>query len=414
MTIEKRGVYNWRNFNASPLPVRGPVAKVKVDDETWRDGMQGTHLSKHPSTEARKLYVATAAGLGYIDHLDIGFPASGLQQRNQLVDIISFSQRERHGVTFSAAGRAAARGDVEAIDDVSLRTGVPLEADLFFGASTIRAEVEGWDRKAMIRKVAENIRYANKYGLPVMFVPERASETHPEELFEVCRIAAEAGADRIAIADTTGVLTPTATRNLFRGFFDTVGREHPTIAIDFHEHEDLGMGAGNCLVAVEEGVERLHATARGVGERPGNVKLEKLLVLLDLEGYRNVDTSKLQLYTQMAADLLAVPIRPHEPIVGPESTSTASGVHASTYGKGGEELPPVYFPFDPKAVGLEPHIRIGPMSGAANVHGFCREMGIDGITDADVQTLLGVAKERWALLSRNDVLSILGRTELES
>jgi 2-isopropylmalate synthase len=413
MAIEVNGVYNWAKFKATSSPIRERVSRVAIDDETWRDGMQGTHLSVHPGTEQRQRYIESAARHGYIDHLDIGFPASGPQQRRQLIEIINFSQRERLGVTFSAAGRAAARGDVEAVDTVAQSTGVPVEADLFFDVSSLRAKVEGWDREEMIRKVAENIKFAKEHGLPVMFVPERASVTHPDELFEACRIAAEAGADRIAIADTTGVLTPSATRNLFRGFFATVGLDHPDVAVDFHEHNDLGMGTANCVVAAEEGVERLHATARGIGERAGNVALEQLLVVLNLEGFRNTDTRQLQEYTKMAAELLSVPIQSHEPLVGEESTATASGVHASTYGKSSSEnqrdLPPIYFAVPPSDIGLEPHVKIGPMSGMANVHGFCREVGVDGITDADAQKLLSVAKERWALLSKEDVLGILGR-----
>jgi 2-isopropylmalate synthase len=414
MTSERPSNYNWANFKAPGTPVRERRPRIEIDNETWRDGMQGTQVGIHPSVENRAMYLLTTARNGYSDHFDIGFPASGSQQKADIIHLINFSQKERLGLTFSAAGRAAVRGDVQAVLDVAESTGIPVEADLFLDPSSLRAHVEGWNRNEMIQKMRENIAFAKKHGLPVMFVPERASVTSPEQLFDVCRIAADEGADRIGIADTTGVLTPQATSNLFRGVMDQIGNRYPDIKLDFHEHDDLQMGIGNCVVAVSEGVDRLHATSRGIGERAGNVALEQLLVVLNLQGFRDVDTHKMHTYTQMAADLLSVPLQSHEPLVGPQAFETASGVHASTIKKDGRlnnGHPPIYFPISPESVGLKATIKIGPMSGRANVTAYCAQNGIGDVSDTDAQRIVSYAKERWALLSKNDVLAILGKTE---
>jgi 2-isopropylmalate synthase len=411
MKIEYEGIYDWNKHQGSHEPVRTPRSRVEIDDETWRDGMQGSQVERHPSVEQKDMYIRRVAELGYIDHLDIGFPASGVLHRNSIVDLVNSSNSREDGLTFSVAGRGSAIDDAKAILEVAEKVGHPLEADLFLDASNMRAFVEGWDRNEKIRQLSANIGHLKQEGLSVMFVPERASVTMPEELFEVCKIALEVGADRIAIADTTGVLTPTGTSNIFRETFDRFSREFSGVEYDFHEHNDLGMGIANCIVAAEEGVDRLHATARGIGERAGNVNLEQLLVVLNLRGFRNVNTSEIQNFARMASEILHVPIQPHEPIVGERSTETASGVHASTYEKirHGEAIPSIYSFDDPKKYGLELKVQVGPMSGISNVRAVLDRLNIEDATEEIILEILDTAKSEWGLLSDDRIREIVGR-----
>lgn len=413
MNVERNAIYNWGQHNGDlTKPVRVLEHPVEIDDETWRDGMQGTQAPHHPSTEQKARYIEKAAGFRYVDNLDIGFPASGPTHRKEIVDLVNFARGQKLNITFSAAGRGAAIDDGRSILEVAQKTGDLLRADLFLDASSLRARVEGWNREEKLKQTMRNIAFLKREGLPVMFVPERASVTSPQELLEACRMAAEEGVDRIAIADTTGVLDPIGTQKILREIFAKIGKNYPGIKFDFHEHNDLGLGTANCIVAAMEGVDGLHATARGIGERAGNVKLEELLVVLNLKGLRGIDGSHIQEFTKMAADILAVPIATHEPIVGQKSAETASGVHASTYKKdrqGGNDHPDIYFPFHPGDYGLEPSVRVGPLSGLANVYAFCEELGIKGITEEKAREVLEAAKTEWRLLSEQDVRSIVGR-----
>lgn len=411
MSIERGIIYDWGQYKGSEGPVRSPRPPIQIDDETWRDGMQGTQASRRPSREQKADYIKTATEFGYVDNLDIGFPASGLIHREEMVFLIDFAIKQKLKVTFSAAGRGAAIDDGRSILEVAQKVGIPLRADLFLDASSMRASVEGWDREEKLRQTMRNIAFLKREGLPVMFVPERASVTCPQELFEACTMVAEEGVDRIAIADTTGVLDPVGTQNLFREVFEKIGKNYPGIKFDFHGHNDLGMGTANCIVAATEGVDCLHATARGIGERVGNVKLEELLVVLSIKGLRKIDGSRIQEFAKIAADILSLPIASHEPIVGQRSTETASGVHASTYEKieKGSNLPDIYFPFSPKDYGLTPLVMIGPLSGFANVRVFCEKLGIKDITEEKAREILDVARSEWKLLLEEDVRSIVGR-----
>jgi 2-isopropylmalate synthase len=412
MSLERVAIYNWGQHRESlGIPVRTPRPPIEIDDETWRDGMQGTQAIHHPKTEQKANYIKVAAECGYVDHFDVGFPASGPTIRKEMVDLINFATAQKLKLTFSAAGRGAAIDDEESILEVTQKTGVPLRADLFLDVSSMRASIEGWSREEKLKQTMGNIAFLKKEGLPVMFVPERASVTLPQELLEACIMAAEEGVDRIAIADTTSALDPTGTQKLFREIFEKIGKRYPEIKIDFHGHNDLGMATANCIVAAIEGVDGLHATARGIGEKAGNTKLEELLVVLDVKGLRKINGSRIQEFTKMAADILNLPMASHEPIVGQRSTETASGVHASTYEKvrKKEGFPDIYFPFSPKDYGLMPLVRVGPLSGLANVYAVCEKLGIRGITEERALEVLGVAKEEWRLLSDQDVKDIIGR-----
>ena len=410
MNAEKGIIYNWGKHEGLQQPIRNPRPPVEIDDETWRDGMQGTQAT-NPSEEQKANYIKTAAELGYIDHLDIGFPASGPLHRREIINLINFAREQRLNLTFSAAGRGAAVDDGKSILEVAQKTGFPLRADLFLDASSMRASVEGWSREEKLRQTMKNIAFVRKEDLSVMFVPERASVTRPDELIEACIMAAEEGVDRIAIADTTGVLDPIGTQKIFREVFDKIGKRYPKIKFDFHEHNDLGMGTANCIVAAMEGVDGLHATARGIGERAGNVKLEELLVVLNIKELRKIDGSRIQAFAKMAADILNIPIGSHEPIVGQRSTETASGVHASTYEKvkKGENFPDIYFPFSPKDYGLIPLVAVGPLSGLANVRAFCERLGIKDVTEEKAREVLDIAKSEYRSLSEQDVRNIVGR-----
>lgn len=402
---EIQGIYSWSHHEELSTPVRGQRTRVEIDDETWRDGMQGTQVEYHPSIEQKCEYLRIAARSGYIDHVDIGFPANSPAHRSELIEIINSARRDRLNITFSAAGRGAKIDDVRAILEVAQKIHEPLEADLFLDVSKLRSEKEGWNRNEILSNLKRCVEDAKKNGLPVMFVPERASVTPPEELDEALLMVADLGVDRIAIADTTGVLTPQGTSMIFRHVFNKFGAKYPEVKWDFHEHNDLGMGIANCVVAASEGVDRLHATSRGIGERAGNVELEQLVVVLNLQGYREQDTKDMQKFAQMASQILSVPILSHEPIVGPQWPETGSGVHASSMGK---DLS-LYLPFDPTSVGLEAHVRIGPMSGLSNVYIFCKAHGIWDVTEEKAREVLDYAQYKHGILTFEDVQNILGR-----
>ena len=109
---------------------------------------------------------------------------------------------------------------------------------------------------------------AHPTGIPVMYSPKPRSR-EPEDVEKLYTAAIEAGAARICVADTVGHATPWGTRTLVKFVRKLVDRVNPKVKIDWHGHEDRGLGVINCIAALEAGVDRVHGTAGGLVNSSG-------------------------------------------------------------------------------------------------------------------------------------------------
>jgi 2-isopropylmalate synthase len=161
------------------------------------------------------------------------------------------------------------------------------------------------------------------------------------------------------------------------------------VKVDWHGHRDRGLALANCLAAIEAGVDRIHGTALGIGERCGNAEMDLLLVNLKLLGLHGRELSKLADYVRLAAEACRVPIAYNWPVFGEDAFRTGTGVHAAAIvkaeAKGDAWLADrVYSGVPAGWFGLSQRIEISPMSGISNVrywlraHGFGEDEGLAG------------------------------------
>jgi len=61
--------------------------------------------------------------------------------------------------------------------------------------------------------------------------------------------------------------------------------EKLNIKAAFHAHNNLGLGVGNTIAAVEEGVDIVDGSLAGLGAGAGNAQTEVLVVALEKMGY---------------------------------------------------------------------------------------------------------------------------------
>ena len=54
--------------------------------------------------------------------------------------------------------------------------------------------------------------------------------------------------------------------------------------LEAHFHQDFGMGVANTIMAMAEGVEVMHTTVLGVGERAGNTPMEVFVAVCERMG----------------------------------------------------------------------------------------------------------------------------------
>jgi 2-isopropylmalate synthase len=274
------------------------------------------------------------------------------------------------------------KADIEPIVEISQATGLRFEVGAFLGSSPIRKYAEGWQSSMLRRATEEAVTFAVSEGLDVMYVTEDTTRSQPETLRELYTTAIECGAGRICLADTVGHATPHGVRQLVRFVKELVKDTGEDVKVDWHGHRDRGLGLANCLAAIEEGVDRVHATALGIGERCGNAEMDLLLVNMKLLGMHDGDLTRLPEYCGLAAKMCGVSIGHAYPVVGDDAFRTGTGVHASAIIKairmGDAWLEDrVYSGVPASEVGLKQKIEVSPVSGLSNVRYWLEEHGYD-------------------------------------
>ncbi len=227
--------------------------------------------------------------------------------------------------------------------------------------------------------------------------------------------AIEHGARRLCICDTVGHATPDGVRSLLgwvRGLIAGLGMEGQ-VGVDWHGHNDRGLGVVNALAAFRYGADRVHGTVLGVGERVGNAALDQILVNLRLLGTLppERDLRKLVELAQLVARACHVPIPYNYPVLGSDAFRTATGVHAAAIIKAERKgdaflADRIYSSVPAELFGRTQEIEIGPMSGESNVIYWLRRHGIDPDSQI-VKKIFNLAKTTNRMLESSEILAFL-------
>jgi len=90
----------------------------------------------------------------------------------------------------------------------------------------------------------------------------------------------EYGADAVYVMDSAGAMLPADVRERVSLLVDEL-----SIDVGFHAHNNLGLGIGNTLAALEEGAVTVDGCLRGLGAGSGNAQIEVLTGALEKAGY---------------------------------------------------------------------------------------------------------------------------------
>ena len=74
--------------------------------------------------------------------------------------------------------------------------------------------------------------------------------------------------DRFMLPDTLGILNPSETAE----FCKLIITRYPDLSFDFHAHNDYDLAIANVIEAIKAGIDCVHTTVNGLGERAGNAK----------------------------------------------------------------------------------------------------------------------------------------------
>ncbi|HXI34035.1 MAG TPA: LeuA family protein [Gemmatimonadales bacterium] len=388
---ERDLIYDWNQRDSA---FDWAKARVDLNDETLRDGLQSPSV-QDPPLEVKRRLLHLMADLGIVA-ADIGLPGAGPRVVAQVRALATEIRDQKLAIFPNCAARTVV-ADVEPIVRIAEEVGIPIEAATFIGSSPIRQYTEDWTLERMLKATTDAVTFAVKHGLPVMYVTEDTTRAKPETLQALYGAAIDCGATRICLADTVGHATPDGVHALVAFIKKEIVKKQD-VKIDWHGHRDRGMGVINCLAAIEAGVDRVHGTALGVGERVGNAEMDLLIVNLKLLGAHDHDIRKLPEYCRLVADAVGVAIPVNYPVMGSDAFRTGTGVHAAAIIKAKKKgdawlADRVYSSVPAAELGLEQRIDISPVSGLSNVKYWLETHGYDAGDEAACAALFDAAKQ---------------------
>ncbi|MBI4199379.1 MAG: pyruvate carboxyltransferase [Chloroflexi bacterium] len=357
--------------------------QVKIHDTTLRDGEQQAGVV---FTKDDKIRIASMLDEAGVHRIEAGMPAVSWADAEAIKTIAEMGLKAE---VFTFARCIV--DDVKRASEAGVK-GIILEVP---SSQHLIQKAYKWPLERAIDSTIKATLQAKAEGLYTTFFPidaSRAEMTWYLDLIE--RIAREGHMDALALVDTMGVLTPQAVQ-----YFVKRTKERIKKPLETHFHMDYGLGVANTIVAMLNGVETVHTTITGIGERAGNVPMEDLV--LSLQTLYGVDTgiesAKLYPLSKLVRELADHPIPPNRHIVGDHLFDIESGIPAMFYKnlmeQGPDQLTEM-FPYQPRLVGQNPpRILLGKGSGMDSVGIWLDRIGVKA-TNEEMQELLLQVKNR--------------------
>ena len=371
-------------------------SQVKIHDITLRDGAQQAGVV---FTKDDKIRIAEKLAEAGVHRIEAGLPAVSPFDDAAIREIV----RRNLGPQIFAFSRCTV-DDVKRAVDTGV-SGVVMEVP---SSNHIIEKAYQWSLERAIETSVQSTAYAHAQGLEVVFFPIDFTRAEIHWVLDlITRVASEGHMDALALVDTFGVTSPHAMLYLVREVRKRIDKR-----LEAHFHMDFGMGVANTVMAVAEGVEVIHSTVLGIGERAGNTPMEEtVLALLTMYGVDcGIRYDKLCELANMVHELSGHPIASNRPVVGPNLFDIESGIIASWWRNCGGTSPTEIFPFLWDLVGGKPgRVVMGRGSGLDSVKLWLERLGRTATDEQVAQILVEVKKFGYAhkrLLSDQEFLAV--------
>ncbi|MEH2039127.1 homocitrate synthase/isopropylmalate synthase family protein [Nostoc sp.] len=330
---------------------------IILEDTTLRDGEQaaGVAFSKASKLAIHDYLVATG-----VRWIEAGIPAMGDEELDTLKTMIARGS----DATLVAWNRGVK-------EEVALSLDIGFKA-VHIGLPTSNVHLKdsiGQDRHWLLEQAKNLIKYAKDRGAFVSISAEDVGRTEIPFLQEYACIVTEAGADRLRLSDTIGILTPEAYAERVQSVVNV-----SSIDVQCHTHNDFGLAVANTLAGLNAGARYFHVTVNAIGERAGMPDLAQTTLALKQLYSKDLGivTSRLRQLSEIVAQASKQKITPWQPIVGDNVFAHESGIHA----KGMLKNNKTFEPFSPEEVGGERKYIIGKHSGRAILNHLLQEQGV--------------------------------------
>jgi len=234
-----------------------------------------------------------------------------------------------------------------------------------------------------VADIKQVLTYAAEMGMSVNVYLEDWSngmrESEEYVYFMVDSLKDEA-VKRFMLPDTLGILNPDETLE----FCTKMVARYPGIHFDFHAHNDYDLAVANVFEAVKAGIQGVHVTINGLGERAGNAPLSSVVAVLHdhLNQKTELQEDKINSVSKVVETYSGIRIPHNKPVVGENVFTQVAGIHAD-----GDNKKNLYYnDLLPERFGRERQYALGKTSGKANILKNLQQLGIE--LDDDMMKLV--------------------------
>ena len=184
----------------------------------------------------------------------------------------------------------------------------------------------GKDMDYIVKTAVEVIEYVKSQGREIRFSSEDSFRSDLVDLLTVYSAVNKVGVDRVGVADTVGVATPSQVSDLVRTLRGVVSCD-----IECHFHNDTGCAIANSLMALEAGATHIDTSVLGIGERNGIPSLGGFIarmLTIDREYVMGkYKLAKLQALENLVAEAVDINIPFNNPVTGFCAFTHKAGIH---------------------------------------------------------------------------------------
>lgn len=243
--------------------------KIIISDSTLRDG---NHAIGHQLTTEQISAYATAAELAGIPMIEVGH-GNGIGASSLQVGESKLSDEQM--LTAARKILVSTKLAIHCMPGIAT-INKDLSKALEIGVDVVRVGSHCTEADITQRHIGF-VRDMGKEVYGCLMMTHMATK---ETLIKECLKLESYGSKGVILMDSAGSYVPWEVSERIKAIVAEL-----KIPIGFHAHNNLGLGIGNSIAAVEAGATMLDGSARGFGAGAGNAQLEVLIAVLHKLGY---------------------------------------------------------------------------------------------------------------------------------
>ena len=374
-------------WNFRPNAASNP-RKLVIHDVTLRDGEQQAGVI---FTAKEKIEIAAALDRMGVDRIEAGMVAVSAEDREAIRAIVSSKPQAEIWTIARSVPK-----DIE----LALECNVDGVGVILLGNEQY-CRIFRWELEEAVTKALTAADRAKQAGLKTTLLIADSTRMKEERLKFIVESATKSNNfTALALMDTFGALSPPGTRTMIKAV-----QSMTDLPLEFHAHNDFGVGTANALTALATDVSIIHTSVIGLGERIGNAPFEEVVLAAKLlyGAETSVDLQQLNNIASLVSKRSGVQLSPHKPVVGQNFTRIESGTVASEFLRW-SAMPDAdlqwIFPYVPSLVGSAPvELVLCKGSGLANIDSALEKIGLQ-ISDDLKQEIVSTVKSEASRLHR--------------